>query len=163
MGCARLRISAFPVIGEGPGAAEWVPPPPPPGASHVHDSPHALNDGILPRDSGDHTIPRFTWWDHRGTTEWVEYVFTEPRGLSRSKVYWFDDTGRGACRVPASWKLYFREGEEWKEVTGASGYGIEKDRFNEVVFPAVRARAIRLEARLRENFSGGILEWKVEE
>ncbi len=162
MGCARLRIAAFPVIGDAPGAEEWIPAPPPPGASHVHDSPYALNDGILPRTSGDHSVPRFTWWDHRGSTEWVEYVFPEPRGLSRSKVYWFDDTGRGACRVPASWKLFVREGEEWREVPGIPAYGVERDRFNEVVFPPVRARAIRLEARLREGFSGGILEWKVE-
>jgi Beta-L-arabinofuranosidase, GH127 catalytic domain/Beta-L-arabinofuranosidase, GH127 middle domain len=27
MGCARLRISAFPVIGNGPNAHEWTPPP----------------------------------------------------------------------------------------------------------------------------------------
>jgi hypothetical protein len=33
MGCARLRVSAFPTIGSGPDAHEWVAPPEPPPAS----------------------------------------------------------------------------------------------------------------------------------
>ena len=75
-------------------------------ASHVNptDTLEALNDGLLPKSSDDHAIPRMTWWDHRGTTEWVSYRFPAPRRLSSSAVYWFDDTGRGQCRVPASWR-----------------------------------------------------------
>jgi hypothetical protein len=30
----------------------------------------ALNDQIEPTASDDQKIPRFTWWDHRGTREW---------------------------------------------------------------------------------------------
>ena len=40
--------------------------------------------------------------------------------LKGSKVYWFDDTGRGACRLPASWQIEYRDGEAWKPVA-ASG------------------------------------------
>ena len=44
----------------------------------------ALNDRLEPKDSCDHTIPRFTWWDHRGTKEWVQYDFDPPaEGLGR--------------------------------------------------------------------------------
>ncbi|MCX7048198.1 MAG: glycoside hydrolase family 127 protein, partial [Candidatus Sumerlaeota bacterium] len=64
------------------------------------DTGEALNDQIEPKNSGDHDIPRFTWWDHRGTTEWVQYDFKEKTKVSAVEVYWFDDTGRGQCRAP---------------------------------------------------------------
>ena len=46
-------------------------------ASHVwpKDSLTAVNDGLLPKASDDHDIPRMTWWDHKGTTEWVSYRY----------------------------------------------------------------------------------------
>lgn len=135
-------------------------------ASHcwVNDTVTALNDGQLPKSSGDHDIPRMTWWDRRGSVEWVAYRFPSPKKLQKCRVYWFDDTGRGFCRVPASWRLLYQEGREWKEVKllpGAS-YGTSLDRFNEVEFEPVVTREIRLEVRLKSGFSGGILEWVVE-
>jgi hypothetical protein len=165
MGAARLRISALPVIGDGPGAHEWVKPPPLPKASHCWqgDTTAALNDGLLPKSSDDHSIPRFTWWDHKGTTEWVQYDFDTPRKLKAAEVYWFDDEpSKGGCRVPASWRLLYRSGDEWKEVGRPDGCGVEKDRFNRATFGAVETTAIRLEVKLRPGFSGGILEWRVE-
>jgi DUF1680 family protein len=134
-------------------------------ASHVNptDTLKALNDGKLPKSSGDHGIPRMTWWDHKGTTEWVAYRFRKPRKLSSAAVYWFDDTGRGQCRVPASWRLLWRDGKEWKpcKLTGKSAFGTAFDRFNKVTFEPVRTRELRLEVRLKRDFSGGILEWQV--
>jgi len=46
-----------------------------PSASHSNpqDTITALSDGIEPGDSSDQDLPRFTWWDHRGTKEWVQY------------------------------------------------------------------------------------------
>jgi DUF1680 family protein len=134
-------------------------------ASHVNptDTLTALNDGALPKASNDHSIPRMTWWDHRGGVEWVSYQFPKPRMLARASVYWFDDTGVGACRAPESWKLLWRDGSEWKEVKLVSGseYGTAPDRFNEVTFEPVETRELKLEVRLRKGFSGGILEWQV--
>jgi DUF1680 family protein len=135
-------------------------------ASHVNptDTLLALNDGILPKSSKDHTLPRMTWWDHQGTTEWVAYEFPEPRRLASAAVYWFDDTGIGRCRVPASWRLLYRVGNGWREVrlAGGSTYGTALDRFNAVNFDPVTTPALRLEVRLRPGFSGGILEWRVD-
>jgi hypothetical protein len=126
-----------------------------------HDSESALNDNVLPNNSNDHEIPRLTWWDHRGTTEWVAYEFAKPKTLSKADVYWFDDTGRGSCRVPASWRLLWKDGNEWKPVEATSPYGVEKDKFNLVTFKPVTTTAIRLEVELQENVSGGILEWRL--
>lgn len=44
--------------------------------------PAALNDQIEPANSNDHEVPRFTWWDHRGTKEWVQYEFKSPQKVS---------------------------------------------------------------------------------
>ncbi|HEY6737564.1 MAG TPA: beta-L-arabinofuranosidase domain-containing protein [Actinopolymorphaceae bacterium] len=110
MGAARLRITSFPVAGTGPDAHEWTLPEVVASASHAEGSLLALDDGRWPSSSADHDIPRFTWWDHLGTEEWVRYEYVRPFRLDRCAVYWFDDTGIGRCRVPASWELHWRDG-----------------------------------------------------
>lgn len=135
-----------------------------PSASHCWqvDSIDALNDRVEPASSQDRNVPRFTWWDHRGTTEWVQYTFDVPRTVSATEVYWYDDTGSGQCRVPQSWRLLYRDGDAWKPVRGASSPGTELDKFNRVEFSPVQTSALRIEAQLQPEFSAGVLEWKVE-
>ncbi len=169
LGAARLRISSFPTIGDGPDANEWVAQAKPrasqykASASHCNgsDTVDALGDGLEPSSSVDRDIPRFTWWDHRGTAEWVQFDFEKPREVSAAEVYWFDDEGSGQCRVPASWKLLYKDGEAWKPVAGAGAFGTAKDKYNAVAFPKVTTSALRIEVALKPEFSGGILEWKV--
>ncbi len=166
MGAARLRIASFPTIGSGPDAHEWTASRTAPiTASHCNgsDTVEALVDGKEPKSSSDTSIPRFTWWDHKGSAEWVECGFPKPRKVSAVEVYWFDDTGRGSCRVPQSWKLLYRVGEAWKPVEGAPAFGTRIDAYNRVTFTPVEANGLRIEAQLQPNFSGGILEWKIRE
>jgi Beta-L-arabinofuranosidase, GH127 len=165
MGAARLRITSFPVIGAGPAAHEWKIPPTPPRASHCfeNDSTLALNDAKIPATSSDHTIPRMTFWPHKGTTEWVQYDFDKPRKLHSSAVYWFDDEPqKGQCRLPKSWKLLYRAGNAWKEIPHTGEYGVGKDDFNTTTFDEIETTAIRLQVQLQPDKSAGILEWKVE-
>jgi len=167
MGAARLRITSFPTIGHGDNAHEWLPPAtakgPQPSASFVHDGDtvDALNDGMEPAASSDESVPRFTWWDHKGTPEWVQYDFKQPTPVASVSVYWFDDTGKGGCRVPKSWRLLYKDGDNWKPVENASAYDTARDRYNQVTFKPVTTSALRLEVQLQDGFSGGILEWKV--
>ena len=69
-------------------------------AYFISDTVDALGDGLEPANSGDESIPRFTWGTHRGTTEWVQYDFSQTKEVSSVEVYWFDDTGKRDCRVP---------------------------------------------------------------
>ncbi len=134
-------------------------------ASHCYgsDAPSALKDEEEPKNSCDHDIPRLTFWDHKGTKEWVQYTFPKPQKVSAVEVYWFDDERmKRHCRVPQSWKLLYKDGDQWKEVADASSYGTELDKFNRVKFKPVETTALRMEVQLQPNFSGGILEWKVE-
>lgn len=121
----------------------------------------ALNDGIEPKDSCDHDVPRHSWYDKTGK-QWAQYDFEQPQKVSSAEVYWFDDGKlKRHCRVPKSWQLLYKDGNAWKPVSGASSYGVEKDKFNRVTFEPVETTGLRLEVELDAPWSGGILEWKV--
>ena len=109
-------------------------------------------------DLDDLNIPRFTWWDHRGSDEWLEMSLGNGQKLSSLEVYWFDDTGSGACRVPANWRLLYRQGGQWKAIETSDPFGVKKDQFNKVSFAAVSTDALRLEVKtstrvLRRGFA----------
>jgi DUF1680 family protein len=119
-----------------------------------------INDGEEPTSSSD-SSSYFDWWPTKGTTEWAEYAFEKPATVSECQVYWFDDTGQGEVRVPASWRLLYKEGNEWKPVAAVEPYGVEKDRYNRVAFQPVSTSGMRLEITMQPKWSAGIQEWKV--
>jgi hypothetical protein len=125
-------------------------------------NPGAVNDRLEAGASGDHSVPFFHWWPRKGTLEWVQYDFDSTREVSMVEVYWFDDTGRGECRLPASWRILYLDGEEWRPVFTTDEYGVKIDQYNKVTFETVRTDAVRLEVQLVEKFSAGIHEWRVE-
>jgi DUF1680 family protein len=128
--------------------------------SPARRNPRAINDGDDPRSSDDPTS-YFDWWPQRGTAEWVEYTLEKPTAVSEVEIYWFDDTGRGQVRVPASWRLFFRDGDAWKPVTTTDAFGVEKDRYNKLTFSPVTTTALRVEVTAQPQWSVGIQEWKV--
>ena len=157
------------MVGGGPGAKRWVEPAKPKPslykatASHCFegDTVQAIGDGMEPANSGDTGIPRLTFWNHRGTTEWVRYDFGQPKEVSEVGAYWFDDTGVGQCRLPKSWRLLYQDLGQWKPVPGATAAAVSKDQWNVMKFPPVKTSALRMEVDLQDGFSAGILEWRV--
>jgi DUF1680 family protein len=135
-----------------------------PSTSHcwVSDTVEAINDLKEPASSNDESLSRLTWWDHRGTAEWAQLEFPEPRKISSVAVYFFDDSGQGQCRVPASWRVVYRVDGEWKSVVEHGEYVAEMDKYSRVEFDAVTTDAVRVEVQLQDDFSGGILEMKFE-
>ena len=121
------------------------------------------NQAEKPNGSGDQNNPRATWWDHLGTNEWFEYSFAKPRKLTSCAVYWFDDPGRGRCRVPESWYITYQEpgSDEWKKVNAKDEYSCDRDRDVVVNFDEINASAIRINAKLQKDVSGGVLRWVV--
>jgi hypothetical protein len=130
-------------------------------AASYGKTPSAVNDLLEPKGSGDHDVPFFHWWPHKGTKEWIEYDFGVPSEVSSVEVFWFDDTGRGECRLPQSWRVVYRDGDDWKPVGTEQGYGVEPDRYNRVVFETARTTKLRLEVQSRNGWAGGIHEWRV--
>ena len=123
----------------------------------------ALHDEIEPRNSCDQDIPRFTWWDHKGSKEWIERSFPKPQKVSGVEVYWFNDTGSGGhCGLPESWTLLYRKNGQWTPVKNANAFGTEPDAFNRVTFDPIECDGLRIEVQLQPETSGGILEWRVQ-
>ena len=132
-------------------------------ASHNVKSISAINDGLVPKDENDRTLPYYHWWPKEGTTEWISYDFAAEKTVSRSTVYWFDDAPWGGCRVPQSWKIFYKDAAgEWKPVENTNAYGVEKGIGNEVIYKPVTTKAIKLEVKLAEKNAAGIFEWEVE-
>jgi hypothetical protein len=119
-----------------------------------------VNDGDEPAASND-LNSYFDWWPEKGKTEWIEYTFPRIARVSQAEVYWFDDTGRGEVRVPGSWRILFKDGEQWKPVQNQESFGVEKDRYNKVGFLPVSTNAVRLEVTMQPEWSAGVQKWKV--
>lgn len=160
MGAAALRISSFPVVA-GSGWDWQLPAAPSASWCWSGDTVDALNSAYLPSSSNDQSHRRFTWWDHTGSAEWVQYTYSSPVTATGAGVYWYDDTGHGQCRVPAAWHVEYLAGGTWQPVAGASGYGTAADGFNRVTFTPVTTTALRVVVQLRSGFSGGVLQWTV--
>lgn len=147
-------------------SASVLPPGPLPGAtpsaSHSWrgDSVLAICDRLEPASSADHSVPRLTWWDHKGTEEWAQLTFESPRTLTGIEVYWFDDGEiGGGCRIPASWSAeVLAEDGAWRAAEGVRVNPVVKDAFCRASFRQVTTKGIRVRVKLREGFSGGVLE-----
>ncbi len=179
MGCARLRVAAFPEVKED-AAPPWVEAAPlafASSASH-YTPPDAMSDGRAGQSSGDLDVPRFLWWDRYGTLEWAQYAFPRPREVSWVELYWADEelarsSGRvphdlrlsaptdGRVRLPASWRLLYWDGAAWQPAAEAAEHGVARDQWNRLSFRPVVTTALRIEAQLRPRQSAGILEWRV--
>ncbi len=153
-GAQTLRITAFPLLrGE---------PIPETGLAVSHrghggDIENVI-DSALPESSQGEGVPRFTFWDHTGTEEWIEWTFAKPEKVSSVSAYWFDDTGSGRCRVPASWRILHRQNGKWVPLDAPPECGVETNRPNKAHFPVVTTTGLRLEVKLQEGFSGGLLQ-----
>jgi DUF1680 family protein len=120
-----------------------------------------INDQAVPKSSGDHSQGYLHFWPHKGTTEWVQYDFASPAEVSEVAVYWFDDTGRGECRIPQFWRLLYRRGDRWLPVENPDAYTVTLDGFDRLRFQPVETDALRLEIQLQDRFAGGVQEWSV--
>lgn len=105
-----------------------------------------INDQLMPQNFTDGFAPNFDFWPRKGTAEWIRYDFEKPTSVRAVTVSWFDDTGTGECRLPASWRvLYLAEGGQWRPVDKASDCSIRKGVPVKVTFDAVTTKAVRLE------------------
>ena len=122
----------------------------------------SVNDRLVPKDGEDRSIPYTHWWPTKGTTEWLQYDFKQAETVSTSTVYWYDDQPWQECKVPESWKLYYKDAAgQWVEVKNPSGYSTDKGAPNIVNFEPVKTTAMKLEIVQPKKFSCGVFEWSV--
>jgi uncharacterized protein len=122
-----------------------------------------LNTGFDPRSSTDIDKSYYYFWQSEQPQQWVQYDFKEPVTLSRSEVYWlYLDHYDGNYRVPESWDLLVQDAQKrWVPVVTTGPYGLELGKYNAVAFNPARTSAIRMNVKLHEGNSAGILAWKV--
>jgi len=130
-------------------------------AEGIERHPETVNDGVEPVSSNDPSS-YFDWWPEKGRTEWLEYNFPEPAAVSSVEVYWFDDTGRGEVRVPASCRVLYKDGDQWKPVEKTDPCGVAKDKYNRIGFQPVKTGQLRLEVTMQPGWSAGVEEWRVQ-
>ena len=121
-----------------------------------------VNDQYEPADAQDHSSVYLHWWPNKATTEWVQYDFDQAYEVSGSKIYWFDDGPFGGCRIPASWKIYYKSGDQWLPVEATTAYPVTKDEYDTVKFKPVKTTALKLEVQLPADYAAGLHEWIVD-
>ncbi len=126
--------------------------------SHLSEA--MVNDGEEPTRSSTGGSS-FDWWPTKGATEWLQYDFPNATAVSEAQVFWFDDTGRGEVKVPASWRVLYKDGDQWRPVQAAGPYGVAIDKYNVIAFASVTTTAIRLEVTMQQGWSAGVQEWKI--
>ena len=134
-------------------------------ASSVAKNARAIQDEEVPPHSWDRNpYADFDWTPHMGTTDWVEYDFAKPAKVSSTAVFWIDNRGHlnPDCGTPKSWRILYRDGDQWKPVANREPYATGQDRFNKVTFVPVVTSALRLEVVEQPEWSAGIHEWTVE-
>ncbi len=155
--------------------AVWFPTVPPPAkvggpeikakvtASYISGNaqPDAINNGVEPKSSSEAANRLMHFWPHKGGSEWVAYTWEKPISVSSVKLYWFDDTGRGECRMPENWHIEALEGDSWVPIHAT--YPVVKDQWCEAKFPSIKTKALRLVVTQKAGWASGIRQWKIGE
>ncbi|MBK8881638.1 MAG: glycoside hydrolase family 127 protein [Bacteroidales bacterium] len=131
-------------------------------ASKLTKTLSAVNDQLEPSDSTDRSTPYYDWWPSKDTWEWVEYDFEKPLSISRSKVFWVEDTPDGGCQIPAEYEILYLNGNIWEPVSTRTRYKISKNEWNTISFKPIVTQSIKIKVRLKKEYSAGIYEWVIE-
>jgi hypothetical protein len=113
---------------------------------------------------GAGAVPSFTWQGERGSTQWVQYSLPKVMEVSTIQVYWnlaVTTDPATSIKAPESWRLLYRDGQDWKEVRPGTPYSAQPDAFTIVSFAPVTTTALRIEAKLAADATAGIYEWRI--
>lgn len=122
----------------------------------------ALNDGLVPKARGRREpapapvpgVPgAFTWSREENAGQWVQYTFPSQEEVANVELFW--------VTAPASWRLLYQEGGQWKEVAPRGPYGRQEGTFNRLEFAPVKTGALRLEVSMEGEVAPALAEWRV--
>ncbi len=121
----------------------------------------AVNDQLEPQSSNDKSVPYYHWWPEKNKWEFIQYDFKKPQIITGTKVYWYDDSPAGGCRIPDEWEILYLTGNRWQPVKPWVPYRVTKNGWDSLNFAPVKASAVKLKVKLNKNYSAGIYEWIV--
>lgn len=122
--------------------------------------PEAVRDGKPITKSNIHPGALAHFWPHKGTSEWIQYTWAEPQEIGSTRLYWFDDTGYGECRLPDGYEIQYQVGDQWKPVKAT--FPNKLDEWLVVPFEPIKTKALRLVIKMKSGFAAGIHEWRVD-
>jgi len=121
---------------------------------------YSVNDSYVPSEMKNEEVPAFNFWPLKKSTEWIAMEFDAPQTFSKASVYW-EKSKDGGIIYPKSWKLYYKNGHNWKAVK-VKKYPINEDGSpSNVSFKEVTSDAFRLEITMDEE-PAGLYEWELE-
>ncbi len=129
----------------------------------------AVNDGRIPENSHNPSIPRYGTWGNSSSYETVTYTWNSEVTLNGADIYfWYDgDEGNysnGGINAPKEYYYEYLDSEgNWQKVENPSAYDIAMDGYNNTTFDEVTTTAIRITMMKQANDGNGvgIMEWKV--
>ena len=103
-----------------------------------------LSDGVVDLEGSDPMKSWNNWGQTQDKTPTVTYEWNGQIPLSKVQAYFWTDNG--GVKLPASWKIQYRDAGEWKDVTLRDGqsYGIKAGEGNEVSFEQVWTDGMRI-------------------
>jgi DUF1680 family protein len=140
----------------------------------------AIQDQLEPVNSEDGSAPFLRLHPQSGDSAWIQYDFAQPAKVSSVEIYWKDD--KQVCVLPKSWRLLYKDGNDWKPVITSDSFPVAADQFIRVSFLPVTTSGLRIEIRLQEKlykkgalgppdgnymaqdftwYECGIIEWRV--
>jgi DUF1680 family protein len=131
-------------------------------ASKIKPEIKAVNDQAEPGNSGDKSIPYYSWFPAKNSWEYVQYDFAAPEIISKVKVYWADNRPEETIRVPDEWEVLTLNENVWEPVVSRSPYRVTIDGWDSLTFSPVRTRSVKIKVKLNREYSGGIYEWIVQ-
>ena len=128
------------------------------------NSVEAAADGLIAVSSKE-SLPLFSFWNHLGTREWIQYDFDESRKISGIEVIWYDDEKNGGeCRTPESWELVYKRNDGSCQpvcLKIKSNFATTIDKLNVVHFDQIETKTLKMKIKSKKGFSSGLYEWTV--
>ena len=118
-----------------------------------------INDGSEVHKSGEQPERLTHFWPHKGGTEWIEYSWPKARSIRGIELFWFDDTGRGECKLPKGWHVEIWQNGAWKTVGDAPK--AQLDAWQSVNFGPIHTTKLRLVVEQQSGWASGVHEMRV--
>ena len=118
----------------------------------------ALNDGLLPNNtggmrSGANRPPQ------RPAPQWLQYEWIQPVRTGEISVFWWNY--ENTVKLPNSYRIKYWDGNDFVPVKNVKGLGLLNNQFNITLFDEVQTTRLRLEVDSADRFPASILEWIV--
>jgi len=151
MGAARLRVSMFPVAGEGSAGTVWDENP---GWVTSSSMSHFEQPGVATDGDGE-TAMRFPAAGRRAQAHWAELRFEKAKRVASCELVWRENTG-ASMLAPERVKVLYRDGDEWKEVSGRQGVMAA----GRITFDSVETSGLRIEFEAPARTGAALAEWR---